>query len=233
MNFSPELLSGLIAFLLTIFVLSYLIGDQVLFRTAIYAFVGVSAGYAASVAWHQVLSPQLMRPLLYGSLNEKLFMLFPALLVLLLLFKAVPSLSNLGTPSVAFMVGVGTAVAIGGAVLGTLIPQVMASINTFDLAAAAQQRGTPSSVQFFEAGLMLLGTISTLVYFQFSAKRGDDGKYKRNPVTRILSIIGGGFIAITFGVIFAGIYSAALTALVERMKFLIEFVGYLNSLWLP
>ena len=129
------------------------------------------------------------------------------------------------------MVGVGTAVAIGGAVTGTLIPQVTASINTFDLVAASQ-RGTPSTVQFFEAGLMMLGTISTLAYFQFTAKRGDDGNYKRNPVTRILSLIGSVFIAITFGVLFAGIYSAALTALIERLSFLINFVGSLTS-WLP
>jgi len=194
MSFSAELVSGLAAFLLTLFVLSYLIGDQVLFRVAIYIFVGVSAGYVASVAWHQVLSPQLVRPLLYGDANEKLLILFPTLLVLLLLFKAIPMTSRIGTPSVAFMVGVGAAVAIGGAVTGTIIPQVMASINTFDLAAAAE-RGNSSALQFFEAGLMLLGTISTLVYFQFTAKLGADGKYRRNPVTRVLALIGGVFIA--------------------------------------
>ena len=232
MTISPELLSGLAAFLLTISVLSYLIGDQVFFRAAIYIFVGVSAGYVASVAWHQVLSPQLLRPLLYGAPNEKIVALFPAFLVLLLFFKAIPALSKMGTPSIAVMVGVGAAVAIGGAVTGTLIPQVMASINTFDLAAATQ-RGNSSGLQFFEAGLMLLGTISTLVYFQFTAKRGDDGTYQRNPVTKILALIGSVFIAITFGVLFAGIYSAALTALIERLDFLINFVGSLKTLWLP
>ena len=229
--FSPEFLSGLVAFFLTIFVLLYLIGDMVFFRLAVYAFVGASAGYVASVAWHYVLSPQLMQPLLFGSNNQRLMLLVPALLVFLLLFKAVPSLSGFGTPSVAFMVGVGTAVAIGGAVTGTLIPQVSASINTFDLAAASQ-RGNSSGLQFFEAILMMIGTVSTLVYFQFTAKRGDDGSYKRNPVTRILSLIGGVFIAITFGVLFAGVYSAALTALIERLSFLINFVGSISS-WLP
>ena len=232
MSFSPELLSGLAAFLLTIFVLSYLIGDQVLFRAAIYIFVGASAGYVTSVAWHQVISPQLLRPLLYGDPNEKIVAAFPAFLVLLLLTKAIPAFSKMGTPSVAFMVGVGAAVAIGGAVTGTLIPQVMGAINTFDLAAATE-RGYSAGLQLFEAILMLLGTISTLVYFQFTAKRGDDGQYKRNPVTRALSLIGSAFIAATFGVLFAGIYSAALTALIERLDFLISFVGLLKTLWLP
>ena len=234
--FSPEFLSGLVAFFLTIFVLLYLIGDMILFRIAVYAFVGVSAGYVASVAWHYVLSPQLAQPLLYGTSDQRLMLLIPAVLVFLLLFKAAPSLSGLGTPSVAFMVGVGTAVAIGGAVTGTLIPQITASINTFDaatLAAAVVRNKSSLLLESIEAILMMIGTVSTLVYFQFTAKRGDDGSYKRNPVTRILSLIGGVFIAITFGVLFAGVYSAALTALIERLKFLIDFVVYVKELWLP
>ena len=230
MALSPDLLFGLVAFLLTIFVFSYLIGDQILFRVAVYVFIGASAGYVASVAWHQVLVPHLVTPIFSGSGNEQIMALFPLLLVVLLLFKAIPSVSHVGTPSVAFMVGVGTAVAIGGAVQGTIIPQVMASINTFDLVAAAE-RGNSSGVQFFEAILMMVGTISTLVYFQFTAKRGDDGTYKRNPVTRLIALVGGGFIAITFGVLFAGIYSAALTALIERLSFLINFIRSLSS-WL-
>ncbi len=228
MSFSSELISGLVASLLTIFVLSYLIGDQVLFRATIYVFVGASAGYVAAVAWHQVLAPNLLRPLLYGAPNEKVLVLIPLLLVLLLFAKAIPPLSKLGTPSVAFMVGTGAAVAIGGAVMGTIFPQVNAAIDLFDMTAASQ-RGISSGIQFFEGGLMLLGTVSTLAYFQFTARRGDDGKYRRNPLTNILSLIGGVFIAITLGVLLAGVYSAALTALIERLDFLISFAG---SLWL-
>ncbi len=228
MSFSPELLSGLVAFILTICVLSYLIGDHVFFRAAIYIFVGVSAGYVASVAWHQVISPQLLRPLLYGQSNEQIVAIFPAFLALLLLAKAVPAFSKVGTPPVAFMVGVGTAVAIGGAVMGTLVPQVMAAINAFDLSLASSV-----GLRFVEAILMLFGTISTLIYFQFTAKRGDAGENKRNPVIRVLSLIGGAFIATTFGVLFAGIYSAALMALIDRLDFLISFVGSLKTLWLP
>jgi hypothetical protein len=230
MNISPDLIFGSIAFLLTIFVFSYLIGDQILFRIAIYIFVGTSAGYVASVAWHQVLVPHLVNPVFYGSGAEQMMALFPMLLVILLLFKAIPSVSHIGTPSLAFMVGAGTAVAIGGAVQGTIIPQVMAAINTFDLVAALQ-RGDSSTLQLFEAILMLVGTVSTLIYFQFSARRADDGTYKRNPVIRIIALIGGGFIAVTLGVLFAGVYSAALTALIERLSFLINFLRSLLS-WL-
>ena len=217
---SSELISGVVAFLLTIFVLSYLIGDQFLFRAAIYIFVGVSAGEVETVVWYQVLTPQLIQPLLFGSGGERTLAIFPFFLTILLFAKAVPALSKLGTPSVAFMVGVGAAVAIGGAVTGTIFPQTGAAID---------EVGRNS----FEGVLMLFGTISTLIYFQFSAKRGDDGEYRRNLLTRIFSFIGKVFIAITFGVLFAGVYSAALTAFIERLDFLSSFITSLKTLWLP
>ncbi len=65
---SADLLGGLISFLLTLMILSYLFGDNVFFRVAVYIFVGVSAGYAAAVAWWQVLWPRLFNPLLRGIL---------------------------------------------------------------------------------------------------------------------------------------------------------------------
>lgn len=225
---SPDLLSGLIGFTLTIFVLSYLIGDQLLFRIAIYVFVGVSAGYVVSVAWHQVLVPELFQPLISGSMQERLLSAVPLFLALLLFAKAVPAIAKVGTPSVAFMVGVGAAVAIGGAVLGTMIPQTLGAIQVFDLETAGAQ-GVPAGMQLIESVVMLLGTVSTLAYFQFSAKRGDDGEYSRNPLIRFLALVGKVFIAVTFGFIFAGVYSAALTALIERLDFLI---GFVKNLWL-
>ena len=220
---SSEFISGLVAFILTIFVLSYLIGDNGLFRAAIYIFVGASAGYVGAIVWHYILSPQLIQPILSGSSSEKISASIALFLSFLLLLKAIPSLSKLGTPSVALMVGVGAAVAVGGAITGTLFPQTLAAINLFDLE-AANLRGTSSGAQLLKGSVMLLGTISTLIYFQFAAKRSDDGKYRRNPIVNTLALIGKVFIAITFGVLFAGVYSAALTAFIERLDFLSNFI---------
>ena len=226
-----ELISGIIAFLLTLFILSYLIGDNFLFRATTYIFIGVSAGYVAAVIWQDLLMPQLIQPIFIGTEDEKIRAYIALFLVVLLLMKAFPRLSKLGTPSIALMVGVGAAIAVAGTVQGTLFPQTMAAINAFDLE-AANARGTSSGIQFFEGGVMLLGTISTLIYFQFSAKRNDDGKYRRNIVTNILALIGKVFIAITFGVLFAGVFSAALTAFIERLDFLSTFIASIKTLCL-
>ena len=114
-----ELIFGAISFLLTLMVLSYLIGDNALFRFAIHIFVGVSAGYVASVALYQVIWPYLLIPLVSAPLAERGLLIIPLVLSALLLMKISPRLSWLGGPAVGYLVGAGAAVAIGGAALGT------------------------------------------------------------------------------------------------------------------
>jgi len=214
-----DFVTAIVSFIFTLLVLSYLVGDNPLFRLAIYIFIGVSAGYAAAVAWHQVLWPKLFMPLIYGDTLERALVLVPLLLGMLMLTKLSPRTARLGNPAIAFMVGAGASVAVGGAVLGTLFPQTQASINLFDLKA-----GGSVSERIFEASIILVGTLTTLVYFHFSAKATPSGPQGSHLVD-ILGGIGQVFIAITFGVLFAGVIAAAMTALVERLSFLWSFIA--------
>jgi hypothetical protein len=217
-----DLVTGGISFLLTVMVLSYLIGDNPAFRIAIYIFIGVSAGYVAAVAWHQVLYPRLILPLLSASLGERLLLIVPLVLGLLLLLKLSPRTASLGTPPMAFLVGVGAAVAIGGALMGTLFPQAQASMSALKLT------GTGQNIfeRLFEGSFMLVGTVTALVYFHFGAKATATGP-RRGKLVRLLSWVGQIFIAVTFGVLFAGVFMAALTALIERMNFIVTFLSSL------
>jgi hypothetical protein len=212
------LITGVISCILTLMVLSYLIGDNAFFRVAIYLFIGVSAGYVTVVAWYQVLLPRLIQPLLAGGAGWVLIV--PLILGALLLMKISPRLSSLGSPSLALMVGVGTAVAIGGAVLGTLIPQIQATISPFDLGRA---QGAAAE-RLFEGSIMLVGTITTLAFFHFGAKQSAGNRPERNRWIEIMAAIGRFFIAVTFGVLFAGAYAAALTALTGRLYFIWNFI---------
>ncbi len=85
---SPDLIAGVIAFLFTVMVLSYLIGDNPLFRVAIYIFVGVSAGYVAMVAWWQVIWPDVVVKAMSGAPTDRALLAVPVLLGGLLLMKA-------------------------------------------------------------------------------------------------------------------------------------------------
>ena len=124
---SSDLITGMISFLLTLMILSYLVGDNPAFRVAIYIFVGVSAGYVAAVTWWQWLYPKLVLPLLSGNLTGRLLSLTALLLGIFLLMKLSKRTSALGDPVMAFLVGVSAAVAVGGAIFGTIIPQTQAS----------------------------------------------------------------------------------------------------------
>jgi len=225
MQLPSELISAGISFLVTILILSYIIGDNPLFRAAVYVFVGAAAGYVAAVSWNEVINPSLVQPIWTGTIFSnpgQVALIIPLLGSALLLFKVSPRLSHLGQLPMAYLVGVGAAVTIGGAVLGTLLPQIGATLNGFDLSVAGTS-GADTAFMFLNGIVVLIGVIGTLVYFQFGASQKADGTVKRNVVVNILSWVGRVYIAVTFGVLFAGVYMAALTALIERMDSIRSF----------
>jgi hypothetical protein len=218
-----ETLGGLVGFLLTLLVFSYIfLGDNALFRVAVYIFVGVSAGYAASVVWHNILVPRLVTPLSGAIANREwgalLVYLIPLLLSFLLLSKLSPKLGKLGNSATAYLVGVGAAVAIGGAVLGTIFPQVAATTGVFNLP------GKGALELLLDGSIFLIGTLTTLIYFHFGARLIPNQAPQRHRLIELAGRVGQFFIAVTFGVMFAGVYAAALTALIERVQFLWQFI---------
>lgn len=212
-----------IGFILTLFVFSYLLGDNILFRIAIHIFVGVATGYTVIAVIAGVLWPQLIKPLLSLDLAQINKALIPILLSGLLLLKAFPRLSGFGKPVVAYLVGIAAAVAIGGAVMGTIFPQTAVTINLLDIG-AMEERGTNFGWGLFNGLVILIGTVSSLAYFHFGVQSKGKGLGQRVASIEGFARVGQIFIAITFGAIFAGIFAAALVALVERWKFIYEFV---------
>lgn len=227
MVISLDLITGAISFLFTLLILSYVFGDNPLFRIGTYVFVGASAGYIAAVAWWQVLWPRLIQPLVSGSvpMMQKGLLLVPLLGVLLLFMKISPRLTGMGSIVMAFLVGVGAAVTLAGALTGTLMPQVLGTINAFDMTLV---RGKDTSF-FIEAivnaVVILSGTVFTISYFHFGARRKADGSMRRLSLIELSAWIGRVFIGITLGAVFAGVYAAALTAMIERLSSLINFIG--------
>jgi hypothetical protein len=220
---SIEFISALVGFLLTLMIFSYLIGDSPLFRIAVYLFIGVSSGYAATIIWYYVLMPRLIEPL--GDPDQLILLVVPLILSFSLLAKLSPRISWIGNFAMALLVGVGAATAVGGALLGTLIPQAQASIDAFDLRSSASP-----AFKFLEAVVMLLGTVLTLAAFQFGAKSAPDGTPKRNVILEWTASFGRIFIAVTLGVLFAGVYMAALTAMIERLSSVIQFIRQLGGI---
>jgi len=98
------------------------------------------------------------------------------------------------------------------------LPQSLQTIAPFDL----QSTQEPQIVALIKAVVMALVTIVTLAYFQFGDRRA--GEPLAQPRFKALRQVGQGFIAITFGVIFAGVLTSALTAFIERVYALWNFI---------
>jgi hypothetical protein len=225
-------IGAIIGFVLTIMVLSYIIGDNILFRLAISMFIGVASGYAAvlilyNVLWYQVLVPVFQ---FFGigkadsMLTYTTHVLPAVILGIWMLTKASPRLSRWSTPVLAFLTGVGAATVIAGAVRGTIFPQVGASINLLNLRTGPAELNNLAG-WFINGLVILVGTVTTLIYFQFGIKRQEEGvPVQRSVLLEYLSAFGQGFIVVTLGVLFAGVYIATLSALIDRVRFLWAFV---------
>lgn len=213
----------LVAIVLTLFVFSYLLGDNVLYRLTEHIFVGVSIGYAAVVAFHAILASKLFTPLVAavsdGNSENIMILIVPLVLGLFLLTKPFKSISWLGSISVAWLLGVGAALAIGGALLGTLLPQMEA---TADLRYYVTRYGP--GLGLFSGLLVLVSTIGVLLHFYFGRGQEKRPGGIREGLVRVWGGLGRWFILIAFGAILATTFTSRLSLLVGRMQFLLDSV---------
>ena len=75
--------------------------------------------------------------------------------------------------------------------------------------------------------IIVLGTVTTLIYFHYSTQDTPGQNEKRLPIIEQISNIGKVFLAITFGALYAGVFMSALAALVERVA---SFWDFLNTI---
>lgn len=206
---TADMVGLIVGVLLTLMVLSYILGDNPLYRLALHILVGATVGYGVAVAVVTVF--QMVLPALQGDVGEQTRVVIPLALGILLLFKGFPRWAALGNFSTAFLVGVGAAVAIGGALLGTLIPQTAAvgSLNTW------LQKGLPGLMNGL---LVMVGTICALLAFAFTVPQRPALRRLWEGSVGVLGRIGRHFfLMIAFGAAFAVALTASLTVLVGRI----------------
>lgn len=206
-------------FVLTLMVFSYLLGDNFLYRIAVYVFAGLAAGYTAIVTYESVLLPWFNATLVTGlntgnPINTVLGML-PVLIGVLLLLKSSPRLGRLGNLGIAFLVAVGAAVSVVGVISGTLIPLISATTNPSGALAN----------DWVNTVLLALGVICALMYFHYQARRQPDGRTRRGPLIGGIAFVGQGVIVITLGAIYAAAILSSLTIFSERISYMLRFFG--------
>lgn len=211
----PELGGLLVGFVLTIAIYSYLWRDNFFYRLAVHILVGVSAAYGTIVVVERVILPrlnQIQEGIRQDPAGNALW-LIPVALALFLWFKLVPQIAPFGNGTVAALIGVGAAVALVGAIGGTLIPQVI-------------------GVHHEAAWLGLLAapmTIFALAYFHFTGRQTAEGEVKQHPVQGWLAWAGRIILTITFAALFAGVMTTSLALLVDRIEFFKDAISQFLS----
>jgi hypothetical protein len=215
----------IIAAILTFMVWSYLLGDNPAFRIAEHLFVGIAVGYAVLVAWFSVVQPALSGVVVSQS---PALAAVPLVLCLLLMAKVRPAWSGVGNIAVAFLVGVGAALAVGGALFGTLGPQVAATASlSLDPADYGDTQPALASPFLWQNLAVLVGTVGTFFYFTFNTQpQGPLGGF-RETFTRFWSGIGRWVIMMMLGALFANTVTSRIALLIGRVQWLLSAFGLL------
>jgi hypothetical protein len=213
---------------LTLFIFSFLYKDNPLFKLAENLYVGVSVGYTIVKTYDTVIVHLIWKPIVE---NGEWTLLIPVAIGLLMLTRYVPKAAWLSRYAFAFIVGVGSGLAIPRVISSYILKQIEDTVRplmvmvpgdgvtfTFNILNPASSLNTI---------IILIGVSSVLFYFFFSVEHTGPGKAVAR--TGIL------FLMIAFGAAFGYTVMARMSLLIGRLTDLIEFTdpSYGRpSLWL-
>jgi hypothetical protein len=194
-----------VAALATIGVWSYLVGARRIFALLQYLLAGLATGYLVLLAIRDVLVPRLVSPLLERPSDHLL--LLPALALAGLLIGASWLPRRVTAPATAVLLGGISAFALGGAVIGTILPQMAAALP----ATEASSPGLASEL------LALVITALVLLSFLHGAPRA--------ALTAQAAGLGR-------WLLIGGIGGWLGFLVVSRLSLLVDRVGFLLANWL-
>jgi len=187
---------------LTLCIFSFLYRDNPFYKFAEHLFVGISAGYWATLEWHNVFLPNLWEPL---TREGRLLLLVPFAFGILLFSRFTRRFSWLSRWSMALIIGIYAGIAIVGYGSGDLILQIRANLLPL---------WTDSWLTSFNNILLTVGVITGLIYFFFSKEhKGALGGTAK---------VGIWFLMISFGASFGYTVMSRMSLLIGRVLFLLK-----------
>ena len=197
-----------ISAILTLAIYSFLYKDNVFYKFAEHLFVGVSVGYGISVYWQNSFIRLVFNPLFITKsyIVDGQFHLWPLLAIVIPTLMGLLMLS-LFTKKQAWLIRIPIAFVVGAS-SGMSIP---ASFQAYIFEHTKNTLYVTLSISSF---IMIVGVVTTLVYFFFSKEhKGLLGKTAN---------LGIWFIMIAFGASFGYTVMARISLLIGRMNFLLH-----------
>ena len=201
---------------LTLFIFSFLYKDNPLFKLAEHLYVGVSVGYTIVKTYDTVLVHLIWKPIVD---NQEWTLLIPVFIGLLMLARYVPKAAWLSRYAFAFIVGVGSGLAIPRTISSFILKQIEDTVRPLLMLVPGEGLSFTWSVlnpaSSLNTIIILIGVSSVLFYFFFSVEHTGPGKAVAR--TGIL------FLMVAFGAAFGYTVMARMSLLIGRLTDLIEF----------
>lgn len=198
-----------VAAILTLAIFSFLYKDNPVFKLAEHIFAGVSVGYYIGLYWDTVIVQQLWVPLTNGQGRSRFWLIVPGIMGILMFSRLSEKWSSLSRIGLAFIMGNTAGVFLVSEIHGKVMHQMQATMVL---------QTTGGAPNYFLTAIVVMGVISTLIYFYFSKEHtGALGGVAR---------IGIWFIMISFGAHFG-------YTVMGRISLLIGRVYFLYHEWLP
>src|ERR1043166_7658396 len=192
---------------LTLFIFTFLYEDNPLFKLAENLYVGVSVGYTIVKTYDTVIVQLIWKPMVE---NGEWALLVPVAIGLLMLTRYVPKAAWLSRYAFAFIVGVGSGLAIPRTISSFILKQVEDTVRPL---ASVVAGGSPAfTFNLFNPASrlntlgLLLGVVSVLFYFFFSIEH--------TGAIRVAARTGIVFLMIAFGAAFGYTVMARMSLLI-------------------
>ena len=194
--------------MLTLCIYSFLYKDNIIYKFAEHLLVGMAAGYGVAITFWQVIIPNLIDPLFNPEpyKSPDLWLILPFVFGLMLLTRFNSQIAWLSRWPLSFIIGTSSGVALIGIAQGDLVNQIHATA-TMSLDPSGRVIVAINSL------LILIGVISTLIYFFFSKEH--------KGVLGFTAKIGIWFLMVSFGASFGYTVMARISLLIGRMQFLL------------
>ncbi len=210
-------LGKLLATLLTLTIFSRAFGDSRVFRYAMHLLLGMGAGFLAAIVLKQVWWPALNPFYQFNAWQVGSGLVALLLTAMMgLRFTTRPSLRAWGLAPLGLLVGVGGALAVAGAMRGTLLPQLMAvaSLSFFP--------GLPG----LDAISIIAATMTSFGVFLYLLPATEKEKGAPSWGRRLFDawrLWGYWILMLALGAFLASIAGARLTLLIERIQALLAW----------
>jgi prepilin signal peptidase PulO-like enzyme (type II secretory pathway) len=202
---TAEVAATWVAAIVTLVVLGSLLGERRLFSWSQHLLAGLATGFLALIAIADVLRPRLVEPLAADPTGRPELWLGVALAAVTAGAPWLPR--QLAAVPASLAVGALAAFALGGAVLGTVLPQLDASIVRPAGSTAASVGGAVAAVI---SGLVLIGFVHGMPRGRLLAMATDAGRW----------------------LLLGGLGAWLGLMLLSRLLLLVDRIGFLLGDWL-